>query len=107
VEPLTSASSVRRESRCPDGLYIDEPAALPQATRAQPDEEADLELCAALAASLEVNDLEELAKWSHLAEVLSASALEEEARKAKEDADAWAFLAMAHRQEEAMRQVAL
>jgi hypothetical protein len=34
-------------------------------------------LHAALAASREVNDLEELAKWPHLAEVLHASELEE------------------------------
>jgi hypothetical protein len=46
-------------------------------------------------ASREVNDLEELDKWPHLAEMLRASVLEEEARKAKEDADAWAFLIMA------------
>jgi hypothetical protein len=50
-------------------------------------------LRAVLATSVEVNDLEELAKWPHLAEVLHASALEEESRRAKEDADAWVFLA--------------
>jgi hypothetical protein len=68
-----------------------------------PDEEDDPELRAALAASVEVNDLEELAKWPHLAEVLRASALEEEAKKAKEDVDAWELLAMARQQEEATR----
>jgi hypothetical protein len=39
--------------------------------------------------------------------VLRASTLEKEAKKAKEDTDAWAFLAMARRQEEATRQAAL
>ncbi|KAK1645227.1 hypothetical protein QYE76_063032 [Lolium multiflorum] len=77
------------------------------APQAQPEKDGDPELRAALAASREVNDLEELAKWLHLAEVLRASALEEWARKAKEDVDAWAFLAMARRQEEAMRQATL
>jgi hypothetical protein len=78
---------------------IDEHAAAPlrAAPQAQPEEEDDPELRAALAAFIEVNDLEELAKWPHLAEVLGASALEEEARKAKEDVDAWALLAMARR----------
>jgi hypothetical protein len=46
------AASARRAARRPGGLYIDEP--VPQA---QPDEE---------------DDLEELAKWLHLAEVLRA-----------------------------------
>nr|XP_051207341.1 uncharacterized protein LOC127323208 [Lolium perenne] len=64
---------------------------------------------AALAASREQCDLDELAKWSHLAETLRVSALEEKARKAQEDAqaEAWAFLEMARRQEEATRQAAL
>jgi hypothetical protein len=60
-----------------------------------------------LAASREVNDLEELAKWPHLAEAMRASALEEKARKAKEDADVWAFLVMARRREEATCQATL
>jgi hypothetical protein len=42
-----------------------------------------------------------LAKWLRL-----ASALEEEAMKVKEDADAWAFLAKASRREEATREAA-
>ncbi|KAK1661909.1 hypothetical protein QYE76_050068 [Lolium multiflorum] len=115
VQPHTPARRVGRRS---GGLYIDEPAATPpravpaQAPQAQPklqapEEDDDPELQAALAASHEVNDLEELAKWLHLAEALCASALEEEARKAKKDADSWAFLAIARRQEEAMRQAVL
>ncbi|KAK1663810.1 hypothetical protein QYE76_051969 [Lolium multiflorum] len=94
-QPRTPA---RRAGRRPGGLYIDEPAATPsrfapaQLPQAQPEEEDDPELQAALAASREVNDLEKLAKWPHL-----ATALEEEARKAKEDADTWALLAMARR----------
>jgi hypothetical protein len=39
--------------------------------------------------------------------VLRASVLEEDPRKAKKDADAWAFLTMARRQEEGTRQAAL
>jgi hypothetical protein len=104
AQPRTPA---RRADRRPGGLYIDEPATapaqVPQA-RPQPQEEDHAELQAALAASRELSDLEELAKWPHLAEALRASALEEMARKAQEDAEAWAFLAMARRQEEATRE---
>ncbi|KAK1613572.1 hypothetical protein QYE76_019089 [Lolium multiflorum] len=66
-----------RAGRRPGGLYIDEPAAAPGAATAQPQEEDDPELQAALAASRELNDLEELAKWPHLVEAMCASALEE------------------------------
>ncbi|KAK1661303.1 hypothetical protein QYE76_049462 [Lolium multiflorum] len=63
----------RRDGRRPDGLYIDElalaPVQVPQA-QAQPQEEDDPELQAALAASRELNDLKELAKWPHLAKAL-------------------------------------
>ncbi|KAK1651144.1 hypothetical protein QYE76_068949 [Lolium multiflorum] len=107
AQPRTPA---RRAGLRPGGLYIDEPAAvLAQVPQAQPEEDDDPELQAALAASRELNDLEELAKWLHLAEALRASVLEEMARKAQEDAeaDAWAFLAMARRQEEATRQATL
>jgi hypothetical protein len=64
-------------------------------------EEDDPEISVMLASSAEVNDLEELSKWSHHAEVLRNSALEEEARRAREDADVWTFLDMARWQEEA------
>jgi hypothetical protein len=50
----------RRADRRPSGLYIDKLATAPQAH--QPEEEDDPELHAALAASREINDLEELAK---------------------------------------------
>ncbi|KAK1697042.1 hypothetical protein QYE76_013739 [Lolium multiflorum] len=70
----------RRAGRRPGGLYIDEPQA-----QAQPQEEDDPELQAALAASREQRDLDELAR-PQLAETMRASALEEKARKAQEDA---------------------
>jgi hypothetical protein len=79
-------------------------APLPPPTEA---EEADPELRTTLAASVEVNDLEDLAEWMHLAEVLRTSVLEEEARWAREDTDAWAFLTMVRRQEETTRQATL
>jgi hypothetical protein len=104
AQPATPA---RRAGRRPGGLYINEPAPQPQP---QPqEEENDPELQAALAASREQQDLDELAKWPHLAEALRTSALEEAARKAQEDAqaEAWAFLELARRQEEATRQAAL
>ena len=72
-----------------------------------PDEEDDPEFRAALAASVEANDLEELGRWPHLVEVLRTSSLEAEAMRARQDADAWAFLEMARRQEEETRQAAL
>jgi hypothetical protein len=36
--------------------------------------------------------VEEEANWPHLAAVIRTSAMEEEARQAVEDAEAWAFL---------------
>ncbi|KAK1682466.1 hypothetical protein QYE76_043314 [Lolium multiflorum] len=100
AQPRTPA---RRAGRRPGGLYINEPAPQPQPQPQPQEEEDDPELQAALAASREQGDLDELAKWPHLAETLRTSALEEAARKAQEDAqaEAWAFLELAHRQEEA------
>ncbi|KAK1561689.1 hypothetical protein QYE76_018455 [Lolium multiflorum] len=63
-----------RAGRRPGGLYIDEPQPQPQhQPQPQPhpqEEEDDPELQAALAASREQRDLNELAKWPHLAETL-------------------------------------
>jgi hypothetical protein len=105
AQPRTPA---RRAGRRPGGLYIGEQPQAPHQPQAQAEED-DPELQAALAASREQSDLDELAKWPHLAETLRASALEEAARKAQEDAqaEAWAFLELARRQEEATRQAAL
>ena len=47
------------------------------------EDDDDPEFRAAVAVSIEVNDLEELAKWPHLAEVLCSVALEEAARGAR------------------------
>ncbi|KAK1609593.1 hypothetical protein QYE76_033266 [Lolium multiflorum] len=56
-------TATQEAGRRPDGLYMDEPAAAPaQAPQSQPEEDDDPELQAALAASRELNDLEELAK---------------------------------------------
>ncbi|KAK1595150.1 hypothetical protein QYE76_017476 [Lolium multiflorum] len=90
AQPRTPA---RRAGRRPGGLYIGEQPQAPHQPQAQAEED-DPELQAALAASREQSDLDELAKWPHLAETLRASALEEAARKAQEDAqaEAWAFL---------------
>ncbi|KAK1596761.1 hypothetical protein QYE76_007802 [Lolium multiflorum] len=83
AQPRTPAM---RAGRRPGGLYIGEPQHQPQP---QPqEEEDDPELQAALAASREQRDLDELANWPYLAETLRASALEEAARKAQEDAEA-------------------
>nr|XP_051190901.1 vegetative cell wall protein gp1-like [Lolium perenne] len=61
-----------RAGRRPGGLYIDEPTEAPaQAPHAQPEEDDDPEMHAALVVSREVNNLEELAKWPHLAEARS------------------------------------
>ncbi|KAK1618076.1 hypothetical protein QYE76_023593 [Lolium multiflorum] len=70
----TRASPPRRRGRAaahtlggrPDGLYIGEQPQPPHEPQAQ-QEEDDPELQAALAASREQQDLDELAKWPHLA----------------------------------------
>jgi hypothetical protein len=87
----------RRASYHHGGLYIHNAcqvaAAVAQsAPVTKPDEDDEAELRAALAASLEVHELEEASKWPQLAKVLRTSALEEAIRKAIEDAEPWAFL---------------
>nr|XP_051220909.1 uncharacterized protein LOC127339048 [Lolium perenne] len=79
AQPRTPA---RRAGRRPGGLYIGEQPQAPHHPQAQAEED-DPELQAALTASRERSDLDELAKWPHLAETLRASALEEAARKAR------------------------
>ncbi|KAK1683428.1 hypothetical protein QYE76_044276 [Lolium multiflorum] len=67
--------AARAQPRTPAPLQREQPrpGAQPQ------EEEEDPELQAALAASREQQDLDELAKWPHLAETLRTSALEEAA----------------------------
>jgi hypothetical protein len=60
----TPPASARRPPRRQGGLYIDNAAQV--VAPLSPLVEDDPEMRAALAASVEVNDLEELAKWPHL-----------------------------------------
>ncbi|CAA3018951.1 Hypothetical predicted protein [Olea europaea subsp. europaea] len=64
--PRTPPATARRPPRRNGGLYINEPAPVAMPPPPVPAEEDDPEFRAALAASAEANDLEELGWWPHL-----------------------------------------
>jgi hypothetical protein len=80
------------------GAALEQPAPLllqpkPESSEEDPD----------LRVALIISAAEEEAKWPQLQAVTRTSAMEEEARQAVEDAEAWELFAQARREEEATR----